>query len=62
MLPFIGNPLLNRRVRAGHDYGHVTEESRQMIISAGLGTSIVPARFMRPPELVQINFGTNVIA
>ena len=57
MLPFIGNPLLLRRVRAGHAYGHVIEDGRHMIVSAGLGTSIVPARFMRPPEIVQINLG-----
>ncbi len=62
MLPFIGNPLLMRRVRAGHAYGHVIEDGRHMIVSAGLGTSIVPARFMRPPEIVQINLGTKAIA
>jgi predicted MPP superfamily phosphohydrolase len=62
MLPFIGNPLLNRRIKPAHAYGHVVEDGRQMIVSAGLGTSIVPARFMRPPEIVQINFGAQAIA
>ena len=28
-----------------------------MIISAGLGTSILPVRFLRPPELVQVTIG-----
>lgn len=57
MLPLIGNPLLRRRMKAEYAYGRVVEDGRKMIVSAGLGTSIVPARFMRPPEIVQINFG-----
>ncbi len=28
-----------------------------MIISAGLGTSIAPVRFMRPPEIVLVELG-----
>ncbi len=61
MLPFIGNPLLLRRIKAAYAYGHVIEDGRHMIVSAGLGTSIIPARFMRPPEIVQINFGVDAI-
>lgn len=59
MLPIIGNPLLARRVREGHEYGHVIEGRRHMIVSAGLGTSKIPMRFMRPPELVQITLGSS---
>lgn len=62
MLPVIGNPLLLRRIKAEYAYGHVIEDGRHMIVSAGLGTSIVPARFMRPPEIVQINLGSDAIA
>ncbi|MFN3889052.1 MAG: metallophosphoesterase [Beijerinckiaceae bacterium] len=62
MLPLIGNPLLLRRIKAAYAYGHVIEDGRHMIVSAGLGTSIMPARFMRPPEIVQINFGSGEIA
>jgi uncharacterized protein len=61
MLPFIGNPLLSRRIKPAYAYGHVIEDGRHMIVSAGLGTSIVPARFMRPPEIVQINLGSDAI-
>ncbi len=61
MLPFIGNPLLLRRIKAAYAYGHVIEDGRHMIVSAGLGTSIIPARFMRPPEIVQINLGSQAI-
>jgi hypothetical protein len=38
-------------------YGHIVEKGRHMIISAGLGTSNVPVRFMRPPEVVQLTLG-----
>jgi len=62
MLPFIGNPLLLRRIKAAYAYGHVIEDGRHMIVSAGLGTSIIPARFMRPPEIVQINLGSPAVA
>jgi predicted MPP superfamily phosphohydrolase len=60
-LPLIG-PCL---AASGHRfkryfYGHVEENGRHMIISAGLGTSIAPVRFMRPPEIVQIALGSAV--
>ena len=40
-----------------HVYGHIVEDGRHMIISAGLGTSIAPVRFMRPPEIVLVELG-----
>ena len=40
-----------------HSYGHVVDDNRHMIISAGLGTSLVPVRFMRPPEIVVVKLG-----
>ena len=45
-----------------HIYGHIVEGGRQMIISAGLGTSIVPVRFMRPPEVVSVTIGGGGVA
>ncbi|MEQ8656752.1 MAG: metallophosphoesterase [Hyphomicrobiales bacterium] len=38
-------------------YGHVIEDERHMIVSGGLGCSIMPVRFGMPPELVVINLG-----
>jgi len=38
-------------------YGHVVENDRHMIISGGLGCSIVPLRFGVPPEIVHIELG-----
>jgi uncharacterized protein len=38
-------------------YGHVVENDRHMIVSGGLGCSIVPMRFGVPPEIVHIELG-----
>jgi len=61
-LPIIGNPFLRKRLPREHVYGHVNEGGRNMIVSAGLGVSIIPARFMRPPEIVLVTLGTPAIA
>ena len=61
-LPIIGSPFASQRFGASHVYGHVVEKDRHMIISAGLGTSIVPARFGRPPELVIVDVGSSALA
>jgi predicted MPP superfamily phosphohydrolase len=61
-IPFIGNPLVRRRLPPEHVYGHVNEGGRHMIVSAGLGVSIVPARFMKPPEIVLVTLGGPAVA
>ena len=38
-------------------YGHVVEEERHLIVSAGLGTSGYPVRFGVPPEIVLVDLG-----
>ena len=38
-------------------YGHIVEEKRHLIVSGGLGTSIVPMRIGMPPEIVHIELG-----
>jgi len=55
-LPLIGSPIGERRF-GNHVYGHVVEDNRHMIISSGLGTSIVPVRLGRPPEIVVVDLG-----
>jgi uncharacterized protein len=39
-------------------HGHVIEEERHLIVSAGLGFSKIPVRFGIPPELVLVELGT----
>ena len=38
-------------------HGHIVEEGRHLIVSAGLGYSGVPLRFMAPPEIVLLDLG-----
>lgn len=38
-------------------YGHIVQDNRHMLISGGLGTSIAPIRFFRPPEIVEVDIG-----
>ncbi len=60
-IPFMASPAA-RRIRADWVYGHVIDAGRHMIISAGLGNSIFPVRFMRPPEIVDIKLGSLALA
>lgn len=38
-------------------YGHVVEQDRNLIVSGGLGCSLLPIRFGVPPEIVAIDIG-----
>lgn len=38
-------------------YGHMVENERNLVVSGGLGVSIVPLRFGVPPEIVLIELG-----
>ena len=31
--------------------GHIVEDGRHLFVSSGLGTSIIPVRFLVPPEV-----------
>jgi hypothetical protein len=54
-LPLIGAPFAPtvRGVKP-YVYGLYAEGTRQLIVSGGLGTSHLPVRFMRPPEVVSV--------
>lgn len=38
-------------------YGHVIEDGRHLVVSGGLGCSILPVRFGVPPEIVVLELG-----
>ena len=38
-------------------YGHVIEDGRHLVVSGGLGCSIMPVRFGMPPEIVVLELG-----
>ena len=56
-LPVIWPALVSSRYGARFAYGHVVEDGRHMIVSGGLGTSVIPARLGMPPEIVQVTLG-----
>jgi uncharacterized protein len=39
-------------------YGHIVEDNRHLIVSGGLGCSVLPVRIGVPPEVVMVEVGT----
>ena len=56
-LPILGSPIVPSRYGQRFAYGHVVEDDRQLIVSSGLGCSILPVRFGVPPEIVVAELG-----
>jgi hypothetical protein len=54
-LPFLGRPVVPSAYGQRFAYGHIQEEGRDLIVSAGLGCSILPVRFGVPPEITVVN-------
>jgi hypothetical protein len=53
-LPLVWPLFVPSKFGARFAYGHVVEDERHLIVSGGLGTSIIPARFGVPPEIVHV--------
>jgi predicted MPP superfamily phosphohydrolase len=53
-LPFLGRPVVPSAFGQRFAYGHIREEGRDLIVSAGLGCSILPVRFGVPPEITVV--------
>lgn len=51
-LPFYGRRVTSTKAGLRYAYGTVYDGARPTFISAGIGTSILPARFRAPPEIV----------
>jgi uncharacterized protein len=56
-LPLIWPAFVPSRYGKRYAYGHVIERERHLIVSGGLGTSIIPARLGVPPEIVHVTLG-----
>jgi uncharacterized protein len=56
------SPVVPSRYGNRYAYGHVIEDDRHLVISAGLGLSGVPVRFGSPPEIVMIELGAEGMA
>jgi uncharacterized protein len=49
------SPMVPSRYGNRYAYGHVIEDNRHLIISGGLGCSILPVRIGVPPEIVVVD-------
>lgn len=56
-VPFLWPHFVPSKYGARFAYGHVVEDERHLIVSGGLGTSIIPARLGVPPEILHIELG-----
>ena len=50
-LPLIGSPIVPSSYGQKYARGHVQENGVDMFVTTGIGTSILPFRFMVPPEI-----------
>ena len=50
-LPILGAPFVPSSVGQRYTRGHINEEGVDMFVTTGIGTSILPFRFMVPPEV-----------
>jgi uncharacterized protein len=56
-VPLVWPLFVPSKYGARYAYGHIVEADRHMIVSGGLGTSIIPARLGVPPEIVHVTLG-----
>lgn len=56
-LPILGSPIVPSHYGQRFAYGHIVEDNRQLLVSGGLGCSVVPVRFGVPPEIVVADLG-----
>lgn len=59
--PILGTPVVPSSYGQKYSYGHKREHEMDIFVTTGIGTSILPFRFMMPPEIavLTINAETN---
>ncbi len=56
-LPVVGRPIVPSKYGERYAIGHIHEQGKQLFVTAGVGTSIIPVRFRVPPEIVFLRVG-----
>jgi len=56
-LPFFGRLIVPSRYGSRYAAGHIREDGRDLFVTAGIGTSIIPVRFRVPPEVSLLTVG-----
>jgi predicted MPP superfamily phosphohydrolase len=54
-IPYVTPLYIPGRAPLRYAYGHIREEGRDLIVTGGIGTSILPVRFGRRPEVVLLS-------
>ena len=52
-IPLIGRPIVPLR-NERYACGLIEEDGKTLYVTAGIGTSILPVRFLNPPQIVVI--------
>ncbi|CAN5227356.1 metallophosphoesterase [soil metagenome] len=50
-LPILGTPIVPSSYGQKYSYGHIKENNVDMFVTTGIGTSLLPFRFLMPPEI-----------
>ncbi len=56
-VPLLWPSFVPSQYGARFAYGHIVEGGRDLIVSGGLGTSVLPMRMGVPPEVVRVDLG-----
>jgi predicted MPP superfamily phosphohydrolase len=59
-LPFVGALLTASRAPRAWAYGHIVDAGRDLVVTGGIGTSILPIRFNMPPEILLVTLSSTV--
>ena len=51
------SPMVPSQFGNRYAYGHVVEDARNLVVSGGLGCSIMPVRLGSPPEITVVDLG-----
>ncbi len=49
--PILGTPIVPSSYGQKYSYGHIRDGGVDMFVDSGIGTSILPLRFMMPPQI-----------
>ncbi|MCO1336249.1 metallophosphoesterase [Microbulbifer sp. OS29] len=59
-LPFIGRPIVPSSYGQRYAIGHIVESGKHLYVSPGVGTSILPVRFLVPPEVTLLSISSDL--
>jgi predicted MPP superfamily phosphohydrolase len=53
-LPILGRPIIPSGYGQKYAYGHIFDRGVDVFVTSGIGTSVLPIRFMVPPEIAVV--------